>query len=353
MSDQQIRFAILGCGRISSRHAEALRKIPGISLVACADVSIEQSRFFGEKYSIPYFRSLDELLSWGQFDVLCICTPSGMHASHAITAMQSGKHVVVEKPMALRLEDADRMIEDSDRHGVHLFVVKQNRYSLPIIALRRALEEGRFGRLILGTTRVRWCREQTYYNQGSWRGTWALDGGVLANQASHHIDLLEWCMGEVESVLAKTATQLVDIECEDTGLAILKFTSGALGLIEATTATRPKDLEGSLSILGERGSVEISGFAVNEIRHFNFVDSRPDDEEIKLKYSSHPPDVYGFGHLSYFQNVVSVLRKQAKPLVDGIVGRRSLKLINAIYASADSGREVFLKKDALESRLGK
>ncbi|HRK02787.1 MAG TPA: Gfo/Idh/MocA family oxidoreductase, partial [Oligoflexia bacterium] len=298
------RFAVLGCGRIAPKHADSLKKIDGVSLVACADRLPDRAKSYAEKNAIKAFDSLEELLSWGQFDVLSVCTPSGMHADHAVAAMNAGKHVVVEKPMALLLEDADRMIEASIRNQVRLFVVKQNRYNLPVLALRQALDEGRFGKLVLGTTRVRWCRDQKYYDQDEWRGTWAQDGGVFANQASHHIDLLEWCMGDVESVLAKTATHLVDIECEDTGLVILKFVSGALGLIEATTATRPKDLEGSLSILGERGSVEIAGFAVNEIRHFNFVDVRPEDVEVKNKFSSNPPSVYGFGHHNYYQNVV-------------------------------------------------
>ena len=163
---------------------------------------------------------------------------------------------MVEKPMALTLDDADSMIEACDNHGVKLFIVKQNRFNVPVVQLRKALEDGRFGKLIMGTVRVRWCRPQAYYDQDSWRGTWAYDGGVLTNQASHHIDLLEWMLGDVESVFAKSKTALVDIEAEDTAVVILKFRNGALGVIEATTAIRPKDLEGSLSVLGEKGSVE-------------------------------------------------------------------------------------------------
>lgn len=349
----ELRFAIVGCGRIAPRHAESLAKINGVKLVAGADNDVQKADAFASKYNVRAFRSLSELLAWGQFDVACVCTPSGMHAEHAIALMKSRKHVVVEKPMALTIKDADAMIAASQSNDVRLFVVKQNRYNLPVLALREALEKGRFGKLVMGTLRVRWSRDQSYYDQAKWRGTWALDGGVFSNQASHHIDLLEWCMGEVETVYAKTATQLVNIECEDTGVAVLKFKSGALGVIEATTATRPKDLEGSISILGERGTVEIGGFAVNQIRHFNFKDALAEDSEIIAKYSVNPPNVYGFGHLSYLQNVVDTLSGNASPLVDGLEGRKSLELITALYVSAETGREIHVRSNSETSRLGR
>src|ERR1700722_6272048 len=184
---------------------------------------------------------MHEMVASTNPDVLVILTESGRHAEHAIALAPHGKHIIVEKPMALTLDDADEMIRACDRHGVRLFVVKQNRFNVPVTKLRQALERGRFGKLVLGTVRVRWCRRQDYYDQDAWRGTWALDGGVLSNQASHHIDLLEWMMGDVESVFAKARTALVDIETEDTGVVIIKFKNGALGIVEATTATRPKD----------------------------------------------------------------------------------------------------------------
>ena len=190
--------------------------------------------------------------------------------------VEYGRPIVVEKPMALRLEDADRMIDACDAHGVKLFVVHQNRYNLPIIKAREALAQGRFGRLVLGTVRLRWTRDQAYYDSEGWRGTWEHDGGVFMNQAAHHIDMLTWFMGHVESVRSMAATRLVKIECEDTGVAIIRFNSGALGVLEATTATRPKDLEGSISILGEKGSVVIGGFFMNELVTWNFADKRPD-----------------------------------------------------------------------------
>ena len=255
--------------------------------------------------------------------------------------------------MALTLEDADQMIEACDRHGVRLFVVKQNRFNVPVVELRKALDAGRFGKLVLGTVRVRWCRPQAYYDQDSWRGTWAFDGGVLTNQASHHIDLLEWMMGDVESVFAKSTTALVNIEAEDTAIVTLKFKNGALGIIEATTAVRPKDLEGSISILGETGTVEIGGFAVNEMKHWNFSEELPGDVDVKEKYSVNPANVYGFGHQAYYDHVVDCINGKKPALVDGLKGRRSVELINAIYESIETGREVFLRFNARNSRLGR
>ena len=262
------------------------------------------------------------------------------------------KHIVVEKPMALTLDDADEMIRACDQHGVRLFVVKQNRFNVPVVKLREALDAGRFGKLVLGTVRVRWCRRQEYYDQDPWRGTWALDGGVLSNQASHHIDLLEWIMGEVQSVYAKATTALVDIETEDTAVVVLKFRSGALGVIEATTATRPVDLEGSISILGERGTVEVGGFAVNEMKVWRFEQPLPEDEQVLSRFSVNPPNVYGFGHQAYYQHVVNCIRHEQPQLVDGLEGRRSLELISAIYESIETGREVPMRFAPRLCRLG-
>jgi UDP-N-acetyl-2-amino-2-deoxyglucuronate dehydrogenase len=217
--------------------------------------------------------------------------------------------------------------------------------------LRRALDKGRFGKLVMGTVRIRWCRLQSYYDEKPWRGTWAHDGGVLTNQASHHIDLLIWMMGEVDSVMAKTATRLANIEAEDTGIAILKFRNGALGLIEATTATRPKDLEGSISILGEKGSVEIGGFFANELKSWNFAEPDPMDTEVLGKFSKVPP-APAWNHSEYFKDVITSLRQNRRGLVDGLEGRRSVELINALYESAETGREIMLRFTPKESRLG-
>ncbi len=295
---------------------------------------------------------MHEMLSREPLGAVAVLTESGHHARDVVQLAPYGRHIVVEKPLALTLDDADAMIRECDRHRVRLFVVKQNRFNVPVAKLREALESGRFGRLVLGTVRVRWCRTQEYYSQDAWRGTWALDGGVLANQASHHVDLLEWMMGDAESVFAKSATALVNTETEDTAVVILRFRNGALGIIEATTATRPTDLEGSLSVLGEGGAVEIGGFAVNEMKVWQFVAPQPGDDEVMSRYSVNPPNVYGFGHQAYYEHVVDCIRNDKHQLVDGLEGRRSLELISAIYESIETGREVALRFTPRRCRLG-
>lgn len=349
-----IKFALLGCGRIAKRHAELLgnNQIAGAQLVAVADVNRERAQVYGERFHIPAFSDLASMLASVPVDVVCVLTPSGLHPRHVIETAKAGKHVVVEKPMALRLEDADAMIRACDDAGVKLFVVKQNRFNVPVVKLREALDAGRFGKLVLGTVRVRWARDQTYYDSDGWRGTWALDGGVLTNQASHHVDLLEWMMGDVESVHARASTALVRIETEDTAVASLRFTNGALGIIEATTAARPKDMEGSISILGERGAVEIAGFSVNKIRTWQFAEPLPSDAEVMDRYSVNPPNVYGFGHQAYYEHVMDCLTNRRPALVDGLEGRRSLELITALYESIETGREVALRFSPKRCRLG-
>jgi UDP-N-acetyl-2-amino-2-deoxyglucuronate dehydrogenase len=347
-----VRFALVGCGRIAAKHIEALTSLPEANVVCVCDTQEERAAFYGKKLGVPFYRDYHSMLRSHSVDVVTVLTPSGWHASHTIDIVKNYRtHIVCEKPMALQLEDADEMIRVCDENKVRLFIVKQNRYNLPVLRLRRALEEGRFGKLVMGTVRVRWCRTQDYYDKDKWRGTWALDGGCLANQASHHIDLLEWMMGEPVEVTAKTATRLLNIEVEDTAAVLLKFSSGALGIIEATVATRPKDLEGSLSLLGEKGSVEIGGFAVNEIKTWCFEKMRPEDDEIRLKYSECPPNVYGFGHRRYLEEVIRALvRNEAFP-VDGREGRKSLELLCAIYESSREGRAVSLPS-ASSRRMG-
>ena len=349
-----LSFALVGCGRIADRHSELLSSgaIAGARLVAVCDIEVEKAREIGERCLVPYFADMHEMMGTEEVDCVTVLTESGSHASNVIDVARYGKHIVVEKPMALTLDDADAMIQACDNHGCKLFVVKQNRFNVPVVKLRGALEAGRFGRLVLGTVRVRWSRDQDYYDQASWRGKWSSDGGVLANQASHHIDLLEWMMGDVAKVFAKSATALVDIEAEDTAIVILEFRSGALGIIEATTATRPKDLEGSISILGEKGSVVIGGFAVNEMQTWNFTDELPEDEDILERFSVNPPDVYGFGHKEYYKHVVDCINNKTRQLVDGFEGRRSLELIMAIYESVETGCEVQLRFKPDRCRLG-
>ncbi len=352
MSD--LKFALVGCGRISRKHVDAIAGAENAKLVAVCDIKPERAKALAEKQGVRWFSDIDEMLTaMPEIDVVNVLTPTGNHPEHVIKIAGHKRHVIVEKPMALRLEDADDMILACDRAGVRLFVVKQNRYNLPVQRLRKVLEAGRFGKMVMGTVRVRWCRRQEYYDQDAWRGKWELDGGVLANQASHHVDLLMWMLGPVESVVSMTATRLVDVETEDTAAVLVRFTSGALGIIEATTATRPVDLEGSLSILGEHGTVVIGGFAVNELVTWKFDTTTPEDETVIEESRTMPDNVYGFGHQAFIQNAIRTIQGEGAALVDGLEGRKSIEVINAIYESAQTGREIVLRYRPRNSPLGR
>jgi predicted dehydrogenase len=348
-----LRAAIIGCGRIAQRHARILASFPDVEIVAMVDSVPAVAEKFASAYGGRPYSDLESMVQTERPDLVVVCAPSGVHAGITLELVRLGVgNVVVEKPMALLVSDADAMVAACEKAGAKLFVVKQNRYNLPVVKLREALDSGRFGKLVLGAVRVRWCRRQDYYSQAAWRGTWAMDGGVFANQASHHIDLLVSLMGDVLSVSGFAATRLVDIEAEDTGVALLKFENGALGVIEATTAARPADLEGSLSILGENGTVEVGGFALNEMTVWRFSDSRPEDETILEQYRTNPPDVYGFGHHKLLRDVVDSIRADRPPGVDGREGRKSLEVIAAIYESIETGLEVHLPFEQRASRLG-
>lgn len=349
-----LRFALVGCGRIAQRHAELLGggHIGGAKLVAVCDRQENRADELGLAFDVPAYADMHAMMREVKVDVVVVLTESGNHAQHVCALAPYGAHIVVEKPMALTLDDADQMIAECDRFGIRLFVVKQNRFNVPVVEARKALVEGRLGKLVLGTVRVRWCRTQAYYDQDDWRGTWALDGGVLTNQASHHIDLLEWMMGDVESVQAMSTTALADIEAEDTAVVLLRFRNGALGVLEATTAARPKDLEGSLSLMGDQGTIEIGGFAVNEMKVWNFSDPRSEDKEVLAKFSVNPPDVYGFGHKAYYTHVVDSVVNGKDHLVDGLEGRKSLELINAIYEAVETREEVKLRFKPSRCKLG-
>ncbi|HUQ82027.1 MAG TPA: Gfo/Idh/MocA family oxidoreductase [Gemmatimonadaceae bacterium] len=334
-----IRIAVVGCGRISRNHFDAIAKIDGLELAAVCDIVPERAREAAARYGVPGYESFDELLASVRCDAVALCTPSGLHPKHGILAARAGKHVICEKPMAISLEAADELVNECDAAGVQLFVVKQNRLNPAIQLLKRAIDHERFGRIYVANTTVRWTRPQEYYDQAPWRGTWEFDGGAIMNQASHYVDLIQWLLGPVESVMAKTATLARHIETEDTGVAVVRFRSGALGVIEVTMLTYPKNLEGSITILGEKGSVKVGGTAVNRVEHWTFADYDDDDKLVDAA-STNPPTVYGFGHEGYYRNVLAVLRGQAKAETDGRAGRKSLELILGIYESAKTGRDV-------------
>lgn len=335
----RVRVALVGCGRISRNHFDAIAKVGDLQLVAVADTKHERAAQIGEVAGVPAFGSLEQMLAAVPSDLVSVCTPSGLHSAHGITAARAGRHVLTEKPMAISLADADALVQACDTAGMHLFVVKQNRLNPPIQLLKRAIDKGRFGRIFMANVTVRWTRPQEYYDAESWRGTWEFDGGAIMNQASHYVDLMQWLVGPVESVMAKTATQARRIEAEDSGVAVLKFRSGALGVLEVNVLTFPRNLEGSITILGEKGSVKIGGTAVNRVEHWVF-ESYDDDDKLVEAANTNPPSVYGFGHEGYYRNLLPVLRGAAAPDTDGRAGRKSLELILGIYESAKSGREV-------------
>lgn len=334
-----VRIALVGCGRISRNHFDAIRRIDGLQLVAVCDSDAGRAELAGTAEGVPWYTSLDEMLMHVPSDAVVIATPSGLHPQHGIAAARAGRHVITEKPMAITLHAADQLVQACDDAGVRLFVVKQNRLNPPIQLLKRALDKGRFGRLFMANCTVRWARPQEYYDQAPWRGTWEFDGGAFMNQASHYVDLIQWLVGPVESVVAKTATLARQIEAEDTGAAVLRFRSGTIGVLEVTMLTYPRNLEGSITLLGEQGTVRIGGTAVNKVEHWEFSDYDDDDKLVEA-VTTNPPTVYGFGHEGYYRNVLAVLRGEALPDTDGRSGRKSLELILGIYESARTGREV-------------
>jgi UDP-N-acetyl-2-amino-2-deoxyglucuronate dehydrogenase len=335
----RFRIALVGCGRISKNHFDAIARIDGLELCAVSDNVADRASAAAEEQGVKSFTSYADMIKAAEADIITICTPSGLHATQGIAAAKAGKHVITEKPMAITLEQADGLVQACDSAGVRLFVVKQNRLNPSIQLLKRAVDKGRFGRIYLANTTVRWNRPQDYYDSASWRGTWEFDGGAFMNQASHYVDLIQWLVGPVESVVAKTATQARRIEAEDSGVAVLKFRNGALGVIEVNVLTYPRNWEGSISIIGEKGTAKIGGTAVNKVEHWSFAEYDDDDKLVDATQTN-PPSVYGFGHEAYYRNVLSVLRGDAEPETDGRAGRKSLELILGIYESAKTGRDV-------------
>jgi UDP-N-acetyl-2-amino-2-deoxyglucuronate dehydrogenase len=326
-----LKIGLIGCGRISKNHFEAIAAQPDARCIACCDIIEERAREAAEKYEIPYWTTkYEEMLQRDDLDLISICTPSGLHPEHGIMAARAGKHVLTEKPMGCRLAEADKLIEACDQAGVKLFVVLQNRLNPAIQLVRRAFEEGRFGKLYMITSNVFWTRPQDYYDMAPWRGTWALDGGAFMNQASHYVDMVQWFGGPIEEVKSITATLARNIEAEDTGSAIIRFQNGAIGSINVTMLTYPKNLEGSITLLGEKGTVRVGGMAMNRIEHWEFADQQAYDQEVE-QANTNPTSVYGFGHSGYYRNVLDSLQGKAEPSSDGQKGRKSLYLLERIY----------------------
>ncbi len=345
VTDRKVRFALAGCGRIAANHIESVARHAGrAEIVAVCDPDPAALAVATAHTGAPGFARYDEMLAQASalaIDCVVLATPSGLHARQAADAAAAGRHVMTEKPMATRWADGLAMVKACDDARVRLFVVKQNRSNRTLQLLRSAIQAGRFGRIYMVTVNVFWARPQRYYDSAAWRGTWEFDGGAFMNQASHYIDLLDWLIGPVESVMAYTGTLARDIEVEDTGVAALKWRSGAMGSVNVTMLTHPKNFEGSITVLGEKGSVRIGGVAVNTIEHWQFAAPHPMDAGLD-DASYQTTSVYGHGHPLYYDNVIRTLRGECEPDTDGREGLKSLELLIAMYRSARDGQRVNL-----------
>ena len=342
ITDRPIRIAILGTGRISGKHLEAIAvHADDLELVGACDTSEAALASAALPEGTPTYDHLETMLEETSPDIVTICTPSGLHPDHAIRCAKAGVHVMSEKPMATHWQDGLDMVKACDDAGVRMFVVKQNRLNATLQLLKRAVESGRFGRIDMVNINVFWTRPQEYYDAADWRGTRDLDGGAFMNQASHYIDLLDWLIGPIDSIHAMMATRERDIETEDTGVLNVRWKDGGVGSVNVTMLTYPKNLEGSITILGQTGSVRVGGVAVNEIQEWSFADEHPDDASIR-EASYETGSVYDFGHPPYYRNVIEVLRGEAEAMTDGQQGLNSLELLIAAYRSAEAGETVHL-----------
>ena len=337
-----LNIALVGCGRISKNHFESIKHFSDdLKLVAVCDSVKERAKTAGKEQGVDWYTDYAEMLKREDIDVVSVCTPSGLHPVHGIQAAKAGCHVITEKPMGITLPSVDELIRTCDDLNVHLFVVKQNRLNTTMQLLKRALDKDRFGQIYMVQSNVFWMRPQEYYDMAKWRGTWEFDGGAFMNQASHYVDALQWLIGPVDHVMAETATLARHIEAEDTGSAILRFRNGVIGNMNVTMLTYPKNFEGSITIIGEKGTVKVGGVAINKIEKWDFAEY-DDDDAIIEKSNYNPPNVYGFGHIPYYENVIRVLKGESEPNTDGRSGRKSLELILAIYQSAKTGKRVSL-----------
>jgi UDP-N-acetyl-2-amino-2-deoxyglucuronate dehydrogenase len=342
IQDRKVRFALVGCGRIAANHFDAIKShADRCELLDVCDIDPAALAAAVDRTGAAAHSDVTSMLAASKADCLILATPSGLHSAQASEAAAAGFHVMTEKPMATRWSDGLAMVRACDEAKVRLFVVKQNRRNRTLQLLKQSMAQGRFGRIYMVGVNVFWTRPQSYYDSAAWRGTWEFDGGAFMNQASHYVDLLDWMVGPVESVMAYTGTLARNIEVEDTGVAALKWRNGAMGTISVTMLTYPKNMEGSITILGEKGSVRIGGVAVNEIKHWEF--DAPDPMDAQIADASYgTTSVYGFGHPLYYENVIETLRGEAEAETDGREGLKSLELLIALYLSARDGKRVNL-----------
>lgn len=342
-----MKYALIGCGRISPNHIAAA-KANNLDIVAICDLVEDNMTDKVLKFELgktvkKYF-DYKEMLAKEQIDLIAIATESGKHAQIALDCIEAGCNLIIEKPIALSLEDADLIITKAKERGVKVCACHQNRFNKSIQKIREAVEKKRFGRMFHGTAHIRWCRDHEYYDRASWRGTWEQDGGALMNQCIHNIDLLRWMMGdEITEVVGMTDRLHHDyIEAEDLGIALIRFKNGAYGIVEGTTNIYPKNLEETLYLFGEKGTVKAGGQSVNVIEEWRFSDMLDDPEEVKRQFHENPPNVYGFGHTPLYKDVIEAIENDREPYVNAEAGRSALELVLAIYKSAAEGKVVKL-----------
>ena len=342
ITGRKIKIAVIGCGRISGNHFKAIEKhAENMELCAICDDAPAVLEEHALKYQVSAYHDYESLLRECDCDLVALCTPSGLHPQMTIQAAQHGRHVLTEKPMATRWKDGLAMVAACDAANRRLFVLKQNRRNTTLQLLKRAISERRFGKIYMVNLNVFWTRPQAYYDSAKWRGTWEMDGGAFMNQASHYVDLLEWLIGPVADVQAMTGTLAREIEVEDSGVMNVRWRNGALGSIAVTMLTYPKNLEGSITIIGEKGTARVGGVAVNDIQIWDFAEPADYDERItSANYET--SSVYGFGHPLYYKKIVDVLRGEAEPETDGREGLKSLEVLSAAYISARDGRTISL-----------
>lgn len=340
-----INYAIIGCGRISPNHIMAAVE-NNLNIVAICDINPANMDDKIKKCSLPEgirkYTDYREMLEQENLDLIAIATESGKHAAIALYCIEKGINVIIEKPIALSLKDADAIIAAADRKEVRVCACHQNRFNKSVQKIREAVKAERFGRLFYGTAHIRWNRGHSYYEQAPWRGTWEQDGGALMNQCIHNIDLLRWMMGDdIAEVIAYTDRLNHDyIEAEDLGIAVIKFSNGAYGIIEGTTDIYPANLEETLYLFGEKGTVKAGGHSVNIIEEWNFADQFDNPEKVKAKYRENPPNIYGYGHKPLYTDVINAIENQRQPYVDARAGRRALELVLGIYKSAAEGQPI-------------
>lgn len=348
-----MKYALIGCGRISPNHIAAA-KANNLDIVAICDVEEKNMMDKVLKFeldSVNKYTDYKKMLENERPELVAIATESGKHAQIALDALDYGCNLIIEKPIALSIADADAIIEKSERLGIKVCACHQNRFNKSIQKIREAVDKQRFGKLLHGTAHIRWCRDHEYYDRASWRGTWEQDGGALMNQCIHNIDLLRWMMGDdVEEVVGMTDRLHHDyIEAEDLGIALVKFANGAYGIIEGTTNVYPSNLEETLYLFGEKGTVKAGGQSVNVIEEWRFSDQLDDPSEIKAQFHENPPNVYGYGHTPLYADVIEAISDNRSPYVDARAGKRALELVLAIYKSAHEGRIIKLPLETCET----